>query len=671
MPVIRLIIIWIVVVVIQTHVFIPGGRCSEMLELDATMLMFVGQELSVVSLASKMPESSAGAPALVRVITHKEIKDRGYQTISELLTYEPGIYISAQTSGSIAYMRGIRDGVLLLFDGVPISTNATRNAGYMDNEISLHGIEKVEIIRGPASVLWGADAFAGIVNLVPFHGDKYKKGEAELSAGLNGKKDISMSWGGEQNGWDVFISGHYGQERDYTSIETSEDLFPISVASVEKDIHDSKYLELTGNVSNNNTNISWRLSNSCRDYIVRDTESLFWAAKRETPAGFLKLSWTGEVGENDITLLSSYEYVNEITQNVDLKREVSDNIFYSEMMLHRSVGNGDSLTSGISFRSSKVTGAVIEDDFLPQSLKPANVIFVPSVDQENFNNSLVSLFSQYRHKWGNADTWIGVRYDKHNAYKDTISFSLGSIFAISPCWRVKIAGGTAYRTPYANNLLQNGRFDPESISSFNFEIIWNDFRGSSFSCALFGNWLEDYIYEDPYGGLSQPSDQNIMGIEIVGKKQLDSTFSLYNTLTAFRTTGEDIPYSISSYTYVDTDGNMTTASDQWINKFDAGPRFIISSGIVWNDPLERITFSGNISLSSSVPYAFEKNSITGSFAVSPVVSVEGSVKDPFGQKGRFILGCKNLLNVSNQVPGAYGPMNATPLKVYVKYIMPW
>lgn len=657
-------------VAVQSLVFFPGTSRADMETGDSTMLMFVGEDLSLVTLASRIPESAGSAPALARVVDSQEIEMRGFETLAELLAFEPGIYIAGRASGSVAYMRGVRDGLLFLYDGVPISTNATRSTGQLDKEISLHNISRVEIIRGPGSVLWGADAFAGIVNLVPFKGSEKKGFTTELSAGGYGARASKVSWGGTKNDWDLHFSGYYGEDRyhkDAYLVETAVSPSGQPAASPSlNSVDDSRYSEFTGTASKGDwLDLSWRLADSTRNYVVNNTEDLSWKGAKETPSGFIKASVSKKAGKTDVTFSGYYQYIKELTENVDLEREVSDKGFYTEMLLHRPVALYDHLTAGVSFRSSSIKGAVLDDSYLPQFLKPSNKIFVPTAEQKDFSNDLISVFAQYRHKWGRADTWIGARYDDHKGYKSTASYSLGINLPVAPLWRVKMVGGTAYRTPYANNLIQDGAFDPESITTLNLEAIWDNTRGSSISFALFGNWLENYIYEDPYGGLSRPTDQRVMGVELAGETRIARTLRLYAAFTALDTTGESMPYKVPYYTYISPDGTSTTVYDEWDSKYDAGPKFVVSGGFFW-EPCKRFFLSANVGLTDKVPFAFEQNSKTGSFHADPMVSAEAGIKDIFVKNSRLTLGCKNLFSTSNKVQGMYGPVETTPAVVYLK-----
>ena len=74
--------------------------------VEKTMLFFVGEELEVLTLASKKAESTLNAPAVARVINSGEIERRGVNTLAELLETEPGFYMNYRASGTIPYFRG-------------------------------------------------------------------------------------------------------------------------------------------------------------------------------------------------------------------------------------------------------------------------------------------------------------------------------------------------------------------------------------------------------------------------------------------------------------------------------------------------------------------------------------------------------------------------------------
>ncbi|MBW2204135.1 MAG: TonB-dependent receptor plug domain-containing protein [Deltaproteobacteria bacterium] len=145
-----------------------GGAASA--END-TVLMFVGEDLEVLSIASRREEGAWQAPAVAEVITRKDLWEQGVRTLSQALEMTPGFYMAQKEWGSESYLRGIPNSTLLLYDTVvPMGSNATKSLQPLDYELSLAPVKRIEIVRGPGSVLWGPDAFAGIVNVVPLTG---------------------------------------------------------------------------------------------------------------------------------------------------------------------------------------------------------------------------------------------------------------------------------------------------------------------------------------------------------------------------------------------------------------------------------------------------------------------------------------------------------------------
>lgn len=126
-----------------------------------------GQVFSV----SKSRESRLAAPATVEVVTAEEIARRGYLDLEEVLHDLPGFDIS-RTRGlaySHVYMRGYRsietNRILFLVDGVE-QNNLFSNIVYLSRQFPLSNVQAVEVIYGPASTMYGANAFAGVINVV-------------------------------------------------------------------------------------------------------------------------------------------------------------------------------------------------------------------------------------------------------------------------------------------------------------------------------------------------------------------------------------------------------------------------------------------------------------------------------------------------------------------------
>ncbi|MBY0339400.1 MAG: TonB-dependent receptor [Acetobacteraceae bacterium] len=120
--------------------------------------------------ATRIPTPSDRVPASITVISRREIEERGYQTLAEALQFVPGLRM-AQLGGigqqATAFLRGNSGrSTLVLLDGVPINDPSEPNGAFNFGNETLFDIERIEILRGPASSMYGASAIGGVVNLV-------------------------------------------------------------------------------------------------------------------------------------------------------------------------------------------------------------------------------------------------------------------------------------------------------------------------------------------------------------------------------------------------------------------------------------------------------------------------------------------------------------------------
>src|SRR5574340_187000 len=129
------------------------------------------KQTPVVSSVSKSTESLLEAPASVVVITGEEIRRRGYADLEAVLHDLPGFDFSMRAGASYSnvYQRGYRsletNRTLLLVDGVEDNDLASSTA-WISRQFALSNIDRIEVIYGPASTMYGANAFAGVVNII-------------------------------------------------------------------------------------------------------------------------------------------------------------------------------------------------------------------------------------------------------------------------------------------------------------------------------------------------------------------------------------------------------------------------------------------------------------------------------------------------------------------------
>lgn len=120
--------------------------------------------------AARVPVATDRVPVATTTITREDIEQRGYTTLADALMFVPGISIVPQggagtlTSG---FMRGLNSNhTQVLLDGVPVNDPTSTNNAFNFGSLLLAGVERIEVLRGPASSLYGSNALGGVVNIV-------------------------------------------------------------------------------------------------------------------------------------------------------------------------------------------------------------------------------------------------------------------------------------------------------------------------------------------------------------------------------------------------------------------------------------------------------------------------------------------------------------------------
>ena len=184
----------------------------------------------VVTSVSKKAESIYEAPATIVVITRDEIRKRGYNDLVELLKDVPGFDLTMFYGPEYAnvYQRGFRQNntekTLLLFDGIE-ENDLWTNWAYIERQYPLSNIERVEIIYGPASTMYGPNAFAGVINVIMRNSvDAIKPGRnigisANVSYGTYNTSTVDLSISGKKRSISFTVTGrlYHSDEMDISS----------------------------------------------------------------------------------------------------------------------------------------------------------------------------------------------------------------------------------------------------------------------------------------------------------------------------------------------------------------------------------------------------------------------------------------------------------------------
>lgn len=184
---------------------------------------------NISELATKKSLNVDYLPSVVTVIDAQTYRDVGIQTIAEALDMLPGIQMQLSPMGYItAAVRGLKmtngylsDKMKILIDGVAINNEVTGSSSfYMDFPMQL--VEKIEVLRGPNSTLYGAGAFYGTVNIITKLGSNKKEKQLFVGAGSYQYRTAGVNINTAHGDWKLFADGYYKSNNKALNIKDSE-----------------------------------------------------------------------------------------------------------------------------------------------------------------------------------------------------------------------------------------------------------------------------------------------------------------------------------------------------------------------------------------------------------------------------------------------------------------
>jgi outer membrane receptor for ferrienterochelin and colicins len=443
--------------------------------------------------ASKIEQKSTEAPASVTIINSQEIKRYGYRTLADVLQSVQGFHISYDRNYSFLGTRGVSLGdfngrILLLVDGHRVNNNLTDGA-FIGTEFILDVdlIERVEIIRGPGSVLYGNNAFFGVINVITRNGKSVNgaevSGEYATFDTWKGRASIGKSF---TNGVEFLLSGTLYDSQGDDRLFYEEFNTPAQNNGVAEDLDNDSFGSFFGSVR----------------YSDFTLEGGFIEREKRNPTA----PGVGANGFNDPRLRSiderSYvnlKYAHSFQDVVDVTAQVYYDRnefkigypFGTNLIKEHDVGEwwgtDLQLTKRLWEQHIITVGAEYRDDFRQERTTP------PEADQErqSYGVYLQGDFAIQTNLHFNG----GVRYDQYGDFDSEFSPRLAMIYNPVESSTLKAIYGTAFRTPNFLELAlsQPGQLSPEEITSY--ELIYEQEVGRNFRSSLSGfyNQMDELI----------------------------------------------------------------------------------------------------------------------------------------------------------------------------------
>jgi len=224
---------------------------------DPTQLSLEDLMKAEIFSASKQWQTVAEAPSSISIVTADQIQKYGYRTLADILQSVRGISIANDRNYSYMGVRGFaRPGdyntrVLLLVDGHRMNDNVYDGA-YLGTEfpIDVDLIERVEVIRGPSSSLYGGSAFFGVINVVTKRAHNLRGPMVSFEAGTLGTYKGRVSYGESfANGLDMLLSASVYDSAGHHRLFYHEFADPSINEGFAIDADQDKYHSVLGNLS--------------------------------------------------------------------------------------------------------------------------------------------------------------------------------------------------------------------------------------------------------------------------------------------------------------------------------------------------------------------------------------------------------------------------------------
>lgn len=484
---------------------------------DLSLKELLALDVRIVRSASKYYQKVTEAPSSVTVVSADEIKKYGHRTLADILRSVRGLYVSYDRHYHYLGVRGFnRPGdydtrILLLVDGHRVNDNIY-DAPQIGTEflLDVDNIDRVEIVRGPSSSLYGSNALLAVINVITKQGSDLKGTELSVQAGRWDTYKGRLTYGNQfGSGLELIVSGSVYDSGGHRRLYFERFDRPARNDGVAEDADDDGSYNLFAKLSYEGLSVQAAYASREKKVPTASFGTEFNDSRTETTEdrGYLDLSFEHEVASR-LTMTARlyydywhydgdyvYDYGRRRTRLVVNKDEARGQWWGTELMFMKDFERGSlgkhRLTWGAEFRHN-----------FQQDQKNYDEDVYLSDDRDS---KIWALYAEDAFQLlDNLTLSAGVRHDNYDTFGGTTNPRVGLIYDPTQAMTLKLLYGRAFRAPIAYELYYedgesmkpNPDLDPETIETYELVMEHRLSRHLSLTASTFYYQMDDIISQE-------------------------------------------------------------------------------------------------------------------------------------------------------------------------------
>ena len=627
-----------------------------------------------VKIASKKTQTLNEAPSIISVYNRESIEKMSVTSLIDVLNFIPGIETSIDINGIYRVsIRGMRkEGtVLLLING--ISVNDFYDGGAIFDMPS-ENIEKIEIIRGPGSAIFGTNAVVGVIDITTT-----EKNSVKVHLGSNVDYGVNFNAGKKIKSTLLHFTGSYLSSQGANTEPFSEPLTQQNTSETDRYLNEAF---LAGKIVNENLNINI-LANFKEHgswvgpiYMLTEGSSL----KNNKLCG--SISYKFELNEK-ISLqpkLSSTTFMHDFLfkeyptgstkfpEGAQKNEKYTGSVNSAELQADIAVSEKFNIITGIVNENINLSNYSIEHDYYPVTSEYTGVfspLIAPglevSINQEGKKRTILASYLQTTYTFNEKiSVTAGGRYDNYSDFGNSINPRLGLVYNATKNLNFKLLYGEAFRAPTFKELYDKSTAYDEDGFYGNEELLPERVRSLEFGSGIsfkqmliranaFYNMGQNSInIYDPDGSGKAGEYENIGDINSYGF-ETEATFLIGKSLNFFT----NFSYFQKIFEYNENGNIRQTDLDYLKNKGDKImyniPALRINGGFTYN--MKKISCFVGINY-GGISYSNNRFNIEGlrNVKIDPYLLASFNIMYSLSEKFKFGISGNNLGKIKYSDP---------------------